>query len=463
MINIDRIETAKDIAKKLNDEGFSCYFVGGFIRDFLLGQEDFNDIDLATNALPEQVKDVFSKHSEFSVIDIGIEHGTVGVVYNEQLTDVTTFRKDISCDGRNATIEFAETIEEDLSRRDFTCNSITYDPFEGKYIDPYYGRDDIENKIIKAVGDPVERFTEDLLRLVRAARFSAQLGFSIDSNTYLGAKQVTSKLSKKEFLDKISMERIKAEIDKCFIKAEKPSIMFNLLYDWKILGYILPELSRCYGVEQNIHHKFNIFDHTLLAVDNVPKEFPLIRWSALLHDIGKVDVRKKDEALKISFLKHEVYSEKHTEVIAKRLKFSNYEKKKIVNLVSHHMQNFTPEMKDSSIRKFVASIGVENIEDFCILRYADKLAKDGTSPKPMGYKKLNMTERIDKILKEDNTFKVSDLKINGYDIMDLLKMKNGGAEVGKILNYLLETVLENPELNEEMTLKRLVLENEKNT
>lgn len=440
------------IIKTLKNKGFTSYIVGGFVRDKLLygNQVTVGDIDIATSASPQEVKDIFSKLGD-KVIPTGINHGTVTVMVHGLGYEITTFRKDISCDGRNATIEYTNLIEEDLSRRDFTVNSIAYCPLDDKYIDPFDGKKDCANSILRTTGNPFLRFKEDYLRMFRALRLKSVLGFTIEEKTY----SAIANLAHTNWDLVVSIERIKAEFDKCFIKAEFPSNMIIDLHSTGLLRKILPEVSDCFGFIQNSYHKHDVFYHTVYTLDAVPKGNPLIRWAALLHDIGKIPSRKligED----YTFHNHEKNSGEMANNILKRLKFSNKEIFYITNLVKHHMFQCKNEMTDSAIRRFVSSLGVEYVDDICILKYADRVGNGTKSVTELNIASTKLKTRLKKILEEDVAFKIKDLAITGFDIMELKKIPQSKL-IGLYLKQLYEIVLDNPSLNRKEELEKIVL------
>lgn len=440
------MKAAVEIIKTLNSNGYEGYVVGGWVRDMILGIPSA-DIDIATNATPDQVAQLFKK-----VIPTGIDHGTVTVLYGGGAFEITTYRHDITTDGRNATIRFADTIEEDLSRRDFTMNAIAYNPITDEYIDPFKGVKDIKRRHIKCVGDADTRFKEDHLRMLRAIRFYASLGkdWSINTKTYDAIKDNA------ELINKISKERIKSEIDKCFIKADRADTMFYKMQECGLLKHVLPELEKCFGFDQHKYHKWDVFVHTLEVLGAVPKEYPLIRWAALFHDLGKPASCENYGTDDMSFHMHELISEKISIKIMKRLRFSGDDRKYIANLVKCHMFQMSDKLSDGAIRRFIVKLGVEYIDDLIRLKYADR---KGNPNKECGEFTLNtnLKKRVTKILEEDAAFKVTDLSITGRDIIEVLGIEQGPV-IGKILKVLLEEVLDTPKLNERETLINLARE-----
>lgn len=450
MIANDYTGTIK-ILKIIKSYGFEAYIVGGWVRDKIIGRES-SDIDLTTNATPEDILTIF-KDDSFHVIPTGINHGTVTIIHSELTpkgVEITSYRKETQCDGRHAEVEFTTDLITDLSRRDLTINSLGYDPIDGVYFAPFNGMEDIKHRIIRCVGDPDKRFQEDNLRMLRALRFYATLGehWVIDRDT-------RNAIAKNAHLIKgISNERIKMEIDKCFAKADNPSKMFYQMRETGLLKFIMPELNDCYNFAQNKYHKWDVFTHTLLAVDAVPKEYPLIRWAGLFHDLGKPASCENYGEPHASFHMHEKVSVRLATTIMKRLRFSNDDKEYVNNLINCHMFRCSDTLTDGAIRRLIAKLGVEYIDDLTILKYGDAR---GNGKRDVGELTLNTTlrKRADKIIAEDSAFKVTSLDINGAEIMELLNIPAGPA-IGVILNALLEEVLDNPELNTKEILSKMI-------
>ncbi len=442
------LNKARKIIEILDKRGYRSFFVGGCVRDTIMGKP-IVDIDITTSAKPEEVMKIFPEE-EIYAVPTGLEHGTVTVVYNGLSVEVTTFRRDVSTDGRRSTVEFGASLEEDLLRRDFTINAIAYCPKLKRHIDPYGGMEDIKGRVIRAVGSPLDRFREDYLRMIRAHRFEATLEFAIDKATL---KALTS-AAREDWLGIISVERIRDEINKCFKQAERPSVMFEGMRKSGILKMILPELDSCFGFEQNKYHEYDLYRHTLLAIDAVPKESYLIRWSALLHDLGKVPACE-NYGPDSTFYKHEIDSMEISQKLMKRLKFSKGERAVVQNLVRHHMFQYSIDMKDSSVRRFVASVGVDNLNDLCTLLYADRLAKGRSIDRETLLGATAILTRVEKMSAEEKIFRLKDLAIGGKEVMDIRKI-TASPEVGTILKKLYENVLEDTTLNTRERLKSMV-------
>jgi len=333
-----------EVVRQLQSGGHSAYVVGGCLRDLLLERE-VGDWDLATNAKPPQVMEIFPR-----TFPTGIAHGTITVLHRDLAIEVTTFRTEGAySDGRRPdSVSFVATIEEDLSRRDFTINAMAYDPTNDEFIDLFGGAGDLRKKIIRTVGNPDERFNEDGLRPLRAIRFAVQLGFEIEGETYSAIKR-----AKKRFLS-VSTERVRDELSKIII-SPKPSLAMEMLREVGYLEEILPELLAGRGVPQNEFHAYDIYGHGLESCDFAPADKPLVRWSALLHDIGKVETRRKREDGRIIFYMHQEVGAKQAQKALRRLRFSAKDGEYVAHLIRHHMFNYTSRrrMGNMSLISFV--------------------------------------------------------------------------------------------------------------
>jgi len=429
------------ICNILLNNGFECYLVGGSVRDLIL-QIPVYDYDFATNARPEQVMKLFKK-----VVPTGIKHGTVTVLMRYAQYEITTYRSDGNyTDGRHPdSVAFSDSLKEDVERRDFTINGLAYDVNNRVIIDYVGGMGDIEKKIIKTIGDPLQRFSEDGLRPYRACRLAAKLHFSINKKTLEAIPQMLDVASK------ISVERVRDEIKK-MLEADKPSVGFEYMRVTGLLQLCLPELSQGFGMEQNKYHLYDIYYHSIYSCDAAPKDKPLLRLAALLHDIGKIATRREGHDGDFTFYNHEVIGAKIARKIMRRLKFSNDEIEYVTNLILNHMFHYTQDWTDGAVRRFIRKVGLNNLQDLFILRLADRSGNGMRDGLPEPIKKLK--KHIEKVVEKDNAFTVKDLDIDGYSIMDALHIKPGPI-VGKILNELLEKVLDNPDLNNHETLLAL--------
>ncbi|MCX7678019.1 MAG: CCA tRNA nucleotidyltransferase [Spirochaetes bacterium] len=421
------------LVKTFQSAGYECYMIGGSVRDLLLKLPVF-DFDFATNARPNEVQKLFKRS-----LPIGIKHGTVTVFVGEYSFEVTTYRADGAyIDGRHPeSVRFSDTLEEDVKRRDFTINGFAYDVINDKLIDYVNAREDLRAKIIRTIGNPLDRFREDGLRPYRACRLAAKLNFTIEKHTLEAISQSL------DIAAKVSAERVRDELIR-LLETDKPSIGFNYMRDTGLLALCLPELAQSIGVEQNKYHRYDIYTHSVLACDAVPKKYPIIRLAALLHDIGKVPTRNLGSDGDYTFYSHEVIGTKMAKKLMKRLKFSNEEIEKVTTLVLNHMFHYTSEWTDGAVRRFMRKVGMENIEDLFVLREADRKGTGYRKGVPSAIHELR--KRIQKVIDEENAITVKDLDINGYVVMEEFNL-TPGPMVGKILNHLLELVLDDPTLN----------------
>ena len=342
-------------------------------------------------------------------------------------------------------ISWAKTIEEDLSRRDFTINSIAYD---GKnIIDPYFGQKDLSNKLIKTVGDPDKRFNEDALRLLRAIRFTSQLGFLIEENTRNSIQKNASLIAK------ISWERIRDEFLK-ILGSDHPSEGIVFLKNTGLLTFILPEIDICFTIPQKSpkrHHIYDVGTHSVMALKHCPSKDPMTRFATLIHDIGKAKTFSRDEKTGlITFYNHEVVGKKLAEKIAYRFRLSNKEKDKLVKLVQFHQFTVSEIQTDKAVRRFIRNVGKEYLDDIIDLRYGDRI---GSGAKPNSWSFDLFRKRLEEVQKQP--FQIKDLKIDGNDVMKILKIKSG-PKVGEILKNIFDKVVEKKLKNEREALLQYI-------
>lgn len=418
----------KNIIEKFKKAGFQIYIVGGAVRDLIIKRE-VKDWDFTTDAKPEEILKLFPESF------YGNKFGTVGIGEN---FEITTMRKEGNYgDFRHPNqVIWTGKIEEDLARRDFTINAIALSAVKG-LVDPFNGQDDIKNKIIRAAGDPNQRFSEDALRLMRAVRIATELNFDIENNTLEALKK------NKELIKEVSPERIRDELLK-LLASMYPYMGISKLRESGILPIILPELERCFGLRQEgpKHDRvYDIGEHSLLTLKFCPSQDPLVRLAALLHDIGKPDTYKLENK-NVTFYHHDVVGGKITLKIAKRFNLSKKQSEKLFKLVRWHLFTVDERQTDSSIRRFIKNIGVENVDDMMDLRVADRLG--GGTQRAVSWRMEKFRERIHQVLQKP--FSISDLKVNGRDVMKILKIKPG-PKVGKVLNALFEEVLEDSSKN----------------
>lgn len=427
-------------AQRFNDAGFSLYIVGGAIRDHLLGLES-EDYDFTTDALPSEVIALFHR-----VIPTGIEHGTVTVHFEGESFEVTTFRSEGDyLDARHpSSVTFIRNLEEDLKRRDFTINAFAADCATGLIIDLNDGFSDLKKKSIRAIGEPKKRFEEDALRMMRACRIAAKLGFLIERETFAAIKAMSANLAN------ISVERIREELYK-LINSDHPRLGLEYLGESGILKVILPELEANRGLWQGGMHHEDVLEHTISSVQAAADlHFSLeVRLAALLHDIGKYKTAKPTEE-RNTFHSHETEGEKMAISILRRFKASNDQTKLVSHLVRHHMFSYQDNWTNSAVRRFIRSVGVEELKPLFALRVADQMAIHGKADLTV---LTELEKRIDGILDAKDALGIKDLAINGNNLMSIGIPK--GEMIGKTLQYLLETVLDDPAQNDEQTLLNL--------
>lgn len=428
-MKIELPQNVEYIIDSLQKNNFSAYAVGGCIRDAIMKRTP-KDWDITTSALPENIIEIF-EHT----IPTGIKHGTITVLINETPYEITTFRIDGEySDHRHPDkVIFASSLYEDLSRRDFTINSMAYNN-EHDLQDPFNGKEDLNNKIICCVGNPDIRFKEDALRMLRAVRFSSELNFKIDNKT-------KNSIKKNRFLIKnISMERIRDEISKILLSS-KPSIGFKMLKETGLLEIVLPELYICIDFNQhNPHHHKDIFEHTMLVLDNTPNNL-IVRLSALLHDIGKPKCFSLDKNGIGHFYMHNMEGAKISQEILSRLKFDNKTIKLIYILIKEHLVNRN-KLTIPGVKRLVTRVGINNVNYLLDLQIAD--IKGHSLPhdfSPVNNLKISVND----ILSKKEPISLNDLNIDGNDLINIGYKK--GTIIGKTLNELLELVLNHPELN----------------
>lgn len=426
-----------EIYTKISDAGYDTYFVGGCVRSLLL-KKDPKDWDMTTQATPEQILTVFPEgfyDNDFGTVGIPITVDDKKIV-----VEITTFRTEdgYSDKRRPDSVSWGKTIEDDLSRRDFTINAIALQITSNKkqhtttIIDMYGGKEDLENKMVKAVGDPTTRFEEDALRLMRAVRIATQLSFTIEENTW------EALVNKANLITKIAHERIRDELMK-ILASDFPYEGIMMLKNAGLLQYILPELLEGVGVSQirpGRHHTTDVFTHNVMSLKYCPSTDPLVRFATLIHDIGKPKVQSFDEQGFVIFHNHEMIGAKIARNICDRLNFSKKEREKVVSLIRWHMFTVDEKITDSAVRRFIRRIGVETVQDMMDLRVGDRLG-GGTQTAESWRLKL-FKKRIEEQL-QPAPFSVNDLAIDGNDIMKELGIKPG-PQVGKILQELFEEV-----------------------
>ena len=423
-------ENVNYIIDTLSFYGYEAFAVGGCVRDSVLARTP-GDWDITTSATPEQIKRHFKR-----TVDTGIEHGTVTVLIGDESYEVTTYRIDGKYeDSRHPKeVTFTASLEEDLKRRDFTINAMAYNKEYG-LVDLYGGMRDLQRRVIRCVGDPKERFGEDALRMLRAVRFAAQLGFAIDPATADAIKELAPDLKK------ISAERIQVEIVK-LLTSNYPTL-WKTVYELGIAKVIMPEFELCMLTDQNTpHHAYNVGEHILYAINHVPAD-KVLRLTMLLHDIGKTQCRSTDASGRDHFYGHAAVSEKMAKQILKRLKFDNDTIDKVTMLIRYH--DTRPEPVKKQVRRLLNAMGTELFPLYLTVRRADTMAQS-TYKREEKLKRIDELEEIYReILVNGDCFSLKDLAIGGKELI-ALGMKPG-KDIGEILNILLQLVMDDPQRN----------------
>lgn len=424
-----------EVIKRFKECGFEAYIVGGAVRDALLNRENY-DFDISTSALPHEIQKVFPEAVPYG------HFGTFLYLIKEIKIEITPFRNDAP--GRKPSYTFGGSLEDDLSRRDFTINSIAYDPLEEKIIDPYGGIEDIKNKIIRCTGSS-KRIWEDPLRALRAVRFMAQLNFTIEPSTLYALK------AKAKLLDTISKERIRDEFSKILLSNYSYEGLVMLLLTG-LLDHIIPELLEGMGVE-HYNKPYDVLEHNIIMSKYLDKKLYL-QLAGILHDIGKPFCAEKKE-YGLDFPNHHEISAKIAEEVLKRLKYDSKTIKKAVFLIKNHMFIFYPQDDLYKARKLISRVGWDNIYDLIEIRMADRLASGFT--KAVGPGLANLINKIGILEQENLDYTLKDLAVTGEDLIKELNLKPGPL-LGKILKELLEEILKDPSLNK----KEILLEIAKN-
>lgn len=435
---------ASSVAHDLRKAGFEAYLVGGCVRDLLLGRTP-KDWDIATNATPEEIQAVFP--DSFYENDFG----TVGVKRETEdetlkVIEVTPYRTEgqYSDKRRPDAVIFGHSLEEDLARRDFTVNAIALDESKGQIIDPYEGLKDIKDKVLRTVRNPEERFEEDALRLMRAVRLVAELGFAMDGETAAGIQAKAGNLSH------VSRERIRDEFCRILL-SDQPMMSLVLAHRLGLLEHIAPDLIRGIGVEQNQAHSYDVFEHNLRSLQHAAdKGWDLtLRLSALFHDISKPETRRRDDAKRDwTFHGHEVVGGRLVRKILEDLRFSRETIEKVGKLVRWHMFFSDPDQITlSAVRRMIRNVGEENIHDLLNLRICDRIGTGRPKEQPFRFRKYK--SMVDQALRDP--ISVGMLKTDGNRLMEKFHVKPGPS-IGHVLNALLEEVLEDPKRNKEAYL-----------
>jgi putative nucleotidyltransferase with HDIG domain len=442
------------VTETLRKAGFEVYLVGGCVRDLVLDRKP-KDWDVTTNATPEQILGLFEKtfyENDYGTVGVVVSHETIGGVSGETTIEVTPYRTENTySDSRHPdSVSFGQKLEEDLQRRDFTVNALAYDQSQGQIIDLYNGQRDIKDKIIRAVGEPPARFNEDALRILRAVRFSTELGFEIEEKTKEAAKTLAPNL------EKISKERIRDEFIK-MIMSDNAMRGVILAHELGVLQYIVPELEKGIGVKQNGDHIYVVWEHNLRALNHaVENKWPLhVRLAALFHDISKPETRRWSEEKKdFTFYGHDVVGGKVTKKLMQRLKFPGKITDVVSMLVRYHL--FFSDVEKitlSAVRRIVKNVGPENVWDLMKVRACDRIGMGRPKEKP--YRLRKYEAMIEEAMRAPVS--VGMLKIDGSKIMEITGEKPG-PRIGWMLHAFLEEVLDEPEKNTDEYLEKRLKE-----
>jgi tRNA nucleotidyltransferase (CCA-adding enzyme) len=429
-------ENAVRCIQLLKEAGYPCYAVGGCVRDARLGLQP-HDYDLCTAAHPDEIKRIFADFPQFHA---GEKHGTISIVFPpHEIYEITTFRTEGGYqDGRHPDwVAFVPEVEEDLARRDFTVNAMAYSPDSG-YCDPFGGQVDLKNKILRAVGDPRQRFSEDALRILRGVRFCVTYGLTPEEETFRAMAELAP------LMENLARERVFEELCKLLPRLQP----HHMAVFAPIFTQVLPELIPTIGFDQhNPHHIYDVYTHTAHVVAAVPASLPL-RWAALLHDIGKTETFTVDEAGCGHFYGHAPVSAQMADTVLRRLKAPNELREQVVQLVQLHMTPIIPERK--AVRRWLSRLGQERLEELLTLQQADMGGKAVT---PEKNPRAQIHKLMEEIQAENACLKLKDLTVNGHDLMAL---GYSGPQIGKILNALLDAVLEETVPNEKPALLALI-------
>ncbi|MDO8488468.1 MAG: HDIG domain-containing protein [bacterium] len=439
-------QQVEEILTNFSQAGYEIFIVGGVVRDAILGKSLY-DWDFTTSATPEEILKLYPDafyDNKFGTV--GIEDSQKGRPY-----EITTYRTEHGySDSRHPDeVKWGKSLEEDLARRDFTINAMALKqirPGEFEIIDPYHGEQDAQNKVIRSVGNPTARFSEDALRMMRAVRIAAQLGFAIEEQT-LEAIRINAPL-----ISKVSGERVRDELLK-IMASESPADGYLLLHNCGLGEEILPEMEKTFGVQQQSpgrHHIYDVGTHSVESVRNCQSPDPITRLATLIHDVGKVRTQKVFPDGKITFYNHEMESAKIATKIAERLRFSNAQTDKFFRLVRWHQFTVDERQTDSAVRRFIHNVSKDNILDMLSLRVGDRL---GGGARETSWRLERFKQRLVDVQKQP--FSVTDLKINGRDIMEVKQVPTG-PQVGKYLAALFKEVVDKGVPNEkEALLERL--------
>ena len=441
MVKIQLPNSVQFIIHTIEQAGFEAYAVGGCVRDSILGRTP-DDWDITTSAKPEEIKQLF-RHT----VDTGIQHGTVTVLIKKECYEVTTYRIDGEYeDGRHPKeVNFTSLLSEDLKRRDFTINAMAYNEKQG-LVDLFGGQEDLRNRIIRCVGNPEERFNEDALRIMRAVRFSAQLGYEIEENTKAAIKKLA------HTLEKISIERVQVELVKLLV-SDHPEYILKL-YELGLTRVFLPEFDSMMETPQNNpHHLYTVGEHTAKAIQLVTND-RVLRLTMLLHDVGKPATRSTDDKGIDHFHGHPTVGCELSKKILKRLRFDNETIDRVSLLVLYHDYGNAVSATPAFTRKLINKVRMKNFPLLLSIKYADVMAQSDLQREIKLEKLESLRKSYEEVLEQGMCISLKFLAVTGKDLIEA-GMKPG-QELGQALNHLLDVVLEDPEMNKKESLLELV-------
>ena len=419
---------------RLRAAGGRAWLVGGSVRDVLLGRGAGAEVDVATDLVPERVRAAYPH-----VVPIGAAFGTMLALWEGVRLEITTLRREGSySDARHPDeVAFTDDPLSDLDRRDLTVNALAFDPATGVLLDPHGGALDLERRLLRAVGEPADRFREDALRPLRVARLAAVLAMEVEGRTRAALGGVL------DCAPRLAIERVRGELEK-LMRARQPSVGWEILREAQLLALWLPELQACRGVVQNRFHAYDVYFHSLYSCDAAPPGKPAVRWAALLHDLGKPATRAGKDG-EGTFYGHDRVGAELADAVLGRLRFPNAFRVHVVRLVREHMFDYRTNWSDAVLRRWLRRVGVANVADLFDLRLADAAGNGLKSAHPAALDEF--AERIRRTLEAGDALTVRDLAVDGEDVMRELGVPPGRA-VGEALNALLAEVLERPSLNE---------------
>jgi len=419
-----------DIARTLERHGFQAWAVGGAVRDELAGR-DGGDWDIATDARPDQIRSVFRR-----TVPLGIEHGTVGVLGRDGvLYEVTTFRLDVETDGRHAVVKFADTLEQDLARRDFTINAVAWNPLTGEVLDPWDGIGDLRRGVLRTVGEPDRRFAEDYLRVLRALRFAGHFSLAIEPATWAAIREAVARL------DGLSAERVREEIVKVLTRTRAASRSLRLYAETGVFAKLVPELAATEGVEPAPGR--DALTLALAAADAVPPGRQRLRLAALLHTLGYPAARARDLRGGWRFTGHEPIAARKAAEVMRRLKSSNADTEAVVSLVGMQSDLFPPDSPDAGIRRWLAHVTPGRVNDLFRLR----ISIWRSNPVERGDRDLvERWRRAREVMRRRPVLTLDGLAVDGHDLRSL--GIEAGPRMGRILRALLDRVIEEPQVNQ---------------